>query len=216
VDGGRFPVKRTEGDTLVVWADVFKPGHESILGALELRGPAGATTEATMSPFDNDRWVGRARLGGIGEWAYRVSSWTDVYGTKLRSLEKWLAAGEDVSADLARLVDLLEDAAARANGSDAASLTAYARRMKSAGTQAESASVAEEEPAASLMQRYGRRDDKTTSPEFRVVVDRKEAVYAAWYEMFHRSQGKSPAKGATFQDCVARLPDVASMGFDVV
>ena len=56
--------------------------------------------------------------------------------------------------------------------------------------------------------RYGR--------ELELVVDRPEARFAAWYEMFPRSQGKAPGKSATFDDCIERLADVAALGFDVV
>ena len=34
--------------------------------------------------------------------------------------------------------------------------------------------------------------------------------------MFPRSQGIAPGKGATFDDCIARLPEIARLGFDVV
>jgi starch synthase (maltosyl-transferring) len=34
--------------------------------------------------------------------------------------------------------------------------------------------------------------------------------------MFPRSQGNVPGKGATFDDCIARLPEIARLGFDVV
>ena len=52
--------------------------------------------------------------------------------------------------------------------------------------------------------------------ELEVFVDRVEARFAAWYEMFHRSQGKVPGKSATFADCEERLPEIKAMGFDVV
>jgi starch synthase (maltosyl-transferring) len=52
--------------------------------------------------------------------------------------------------------------------------------------------------------------------ELEVVVDRKAASFAAWYEMFPRSQGVEPGNGATFDDCIARLPEIARLGFDVV
>ena len=216
VDGGRFPAKRTEGETLEVWADIFKPGHDSVLGALEVRGPQGIWRELPMGPYDNDRWVGSARLDAVGGWAYRVSAWTDVYGTGLRGLEKWVAAGEDVSSDLASLVSLVEDAASRAERNDGEALLAYIRRANPGADPAKAVRVMSDEPVLALMRKYGRRGDRTWSPEFSVVVDRREGVFAAWYEMFHRSQGKVPHRGATFRDCIERLPDVASMGFDVV
>ena len=47
-------------------------------------------------------------------------------------------------------------------------------------------------------------------------MDRPEAAFAAWYEMFPRSQGRLPGRHGTFDDCIERLPDIRRMGFDVV
>ncbi|MFH0948325.1 MAG: alpha-amylase family glycosyl hydrolase, partial [Elusimicrobiota bacterium] len=49
-----------------------------------------------------------------------------------------------------------------------------------------------------------------------VMVEKKYARLAAWYEMFPRSQGTQPGKNATFADCEKRLPDIKKMGFDVI
>jgi starch synthase (maltosyl-transferring) len=51
---------------------------------------------------------------------------------------------------------------------------------------------------------------------FPLMIDRPRARYSSWYEMVPRSQGKLPGQHGTFTDCVARLPDIAAMGFDVV
>ena len=48
------------------------------------------------------------------------------------------------------------------------------------------------------------------------MADRPRARHGAWYEMVPRSQGKTPGQHGTFQDCIARLPDIAAMGFDVI
>ena len=58
--------------------------------------------------------------------------------------------------------------------------------------------------------------DYSSTKIFRVIVDRREAVYSTWYEMFHRSQGKLPSKSATFRDCEERLAEIKHMGFDVI
>jgi starch synthase (maltosyl-transferring) len=68
-----------------------------------------------------------------------------------------------------------------------------------------------------LMARCSERGDATRyCRELEVVADRKAARFAAWYEMFPRSQGSQPGVGATFDDCIARLPEIARLGFDVV
>ena len=217
VDGGRFAINRTQGDTFEVYADVFKPGHDVIQATLEHRGPGdSAWAEEPMVLFDNDRWIGTFHLDTLGELSYRIASWTDQFGTALRGLGNWARAGEDVSSDLAALVEMVNDAARKAAGKDADDLRARARGIRLAADSLSSVELAAEIPLADLMRRHGRRSDLHRSREFRVVVDRRRAAFAAWYEMFHRSQGEVHGKGATFRDCERRLADIASMGFDVV
>jgi starch synthase (maltosyl-transferring) len=217
VDGGRFPVKRVVGETLEVWADIFKPGHDKILSAIEYRLPgARSWSEAPMALVDNDRWKGSFRLGACGEVTYRLSAWTDSFGTALRGLEKWVAAGEDLDPELGALVEMVWDAARRAGPGDAQALRSYTSRIEGAGSGADSVRVAAEDALSGLMRAHAPREDLQSSRDFRVVVDRREAAVAAWYEMFHRSQGKTEGKGATFKDCERRLDDVESMGFTVV
>ena len=51
-----------------------------------------------------------------------------------------------------------------------------------------------------------------------MVVDRERARFAAWYELFPRSQGRDPREPAatTFAEAEWRIPDIAAMGFDVL
>src|SRR5438552_3080669 len=60
------------------------------------------------------------------------------------------------------------------------------------------------------------RPDLTRSRLFPLMADRPRARNGAWYEMVPRSQGKTPGQHGTFRDCIARLPDIAGLGFDVV
>src|SRR5690606_21316269 len=50
----------------------------------------------------------------------------------------------------------------------------------------------------------------------RITVDRRTALFSAWYELFPRSCSDEPGRHGTFDDVIARLPYVASMGFDVL
>jgi starch synthase (maltosyl-transferring) len=64
------------------------------------------------------------------------------------------------------------------------------------------------------------RPDRSTAAVFDrtlfVSVDRRQARFSAWYEMFPRSATPDPARSATFREAEARLPDIASLGFDVL
>src|SRR5262249_25850416 len=66
------------------------------------------------------------------------------------------------------------------------------------------------------------RDQVTSTVDYPLWVDRKRALYSAWYEFFPRSERAVAAKGeqraqhGTFATAARRLPAVAKMGFDVV
>ncbi len=48
------------------------------------------------------------------------------------------------------------------------------------------------------------------------MVDRKKALFSAWYEVFPRSCGSKAGGHGTFKDCERLLPEIARMGFDVL
>ena len=60
------------------------------------------------------------------------------------------------------------------------------------------------------------RPDLTRSAVVPLVADRERARAGAWYEMVPRSQGRVPGKHGTFDDCIARVPEIAALGFDVI
>src|SRR5688572_534988 len=56
LDGGRYPVKREVGSTLIVEADVFKEGHDILAGRVCYRAPGETVWQTTPLVFhDNDR-----------------------------------------------------------------------------------------------------------------------------------------------------------------
>ena len=55
-----------------------------------------------------------------------------------------------------------------------------------------------------------------TSGVYDLVVDPVIARFGSWYEMWPRSQGTDPTKSATWDDCIARLPEIESLGFNVL
>ena len=72
------------------------------------------------------------------------------------------------------------------------------------------------EVEAAMRRARSRRGKTVYDTELEVVVDRPAARFAAWYEMFPRSAGTDPTRGATFPEAADRLPAIAEMGFDVV
>ncbi|HEV2675626.1 MAG TPA: alpha-1,4-glucan--maltose-1-phosphate maltosyltransferase [Aliidongia sp.] len=217
LDGGRLPVKRVVGETLEVSADIFRDGHDKIAAALWLRSQdSGAWRIAPMHHVDNDRWAGRITLDRIGDARFAVGAWTDHFASWRDEVAKKRAAGRAIGLELIEGRELLAAAIERAEGEDASRL----RDIKDHALTLDEPVRAEfmlSNRVALAMARVPDHGDLTfQEPVGRVMVDREGARFAAWYEMFPRSQGTDPTKAASFADCAARLPEIRELGFDVV
>ncbi len=116
LDGGRFPVKRIEGEMFEVWADVFRDGHDKLRAVVKYRHEDGPWREAPLDFFDNDRWVGRFRLDRVGLWHYTIEAWTDRFESWREEVEKKRDAGQDVALELVEGRAIVEEALPRGRG----------------------------------------------------------------------------------------------------
>jgi starch synthase (maltosyl-transferring) len=215
VDSGEFPIKRVVGDTVDVEAVAYGDGHDVVACALLYRREADAEwAEVRMEPLVNDGWKAAFVVEEIGRYRYTVAGWVDRFATWAHDLAKRVGAELDLSVDLLIGAELVEAAAARASGSDAARLAAVAALLRTGGGEAARAALAPE--LAGLMARYAERPFVTMAPELSLVVDRERARFGAWYEMFPRSAATEPGRHGTFRDVEDRLADVAAMGFEVL
>jgi starch synthase (maltosyl-transferring) len=216
LDGGRYPVRRIIGDWLEVWADIFRDGHDKLRAVLKYRHEDEDWRETPFAFYDNDRWVARLRLDAVGLWRYTIEAWTDQFESWCDEVEKKRQAGQNVELELIEGRAIVEAALQQAEAQDAARLRETLRDLSASGS-AERTEKLLSPQLRELMGRCSSRSGAMRYPrELEVVVDRPAARFAAWYEMFPRSQGKVPGKGATFDDCIARLPEIARLGFDVV
>ena len=216
LDAGRYPVKRTVGETLAVTADIFRDGHD-VLGA-HVRYRPHAVLDWRTAPlsynYDQDRWSGRVPLDQIGRLMFTIEAWTDVFASWRRDLLKKLDAEQDVSTELVEGRQILEQATA---GSAAMVVRPVIAALTEATPPDELRRALLDERFSSVMEMVGPRADTTLYPRhLEVVVDRPRATFAAWYEMFTRSQGTDPHRSATFEEAMRRLPEIKAMGFDVV
>ncbi len=218
VDGGRYPVKRVVGDLLHVEADIFRDGHDVLAAVLKVR-PANKRkwSETPMRLVDNDRWAGEFPLTEVTSYFFTIEAWTDAFESWRRDLRKRVEAQQDVSGELLEGIRLIELAAQRAKGKDRKALLDIAKRVRDTPEQTAAVALALDESLAERVTLYPDRGGASIHErEYEVVVDRVQARYAAWYEMFPRSQGTTPGASGTFRDCIRRLPELQEMGFDVI
>jgi starch synthase (maltosyl-transferring) len=204
IDCGRYPVKRVVGDRCDVWADIYRDGHELLRANLLCRRADSATwSSVPMRLHGNDRWVGTFDLTESTQYRYTIEAWTDVFGSWQERIVRKRAAGQDLALDLLEGEQMV-----------LAATTLAQRKLAHASTDLEALLSGE---MTTFMQEWGPRADVTRlDRELEVVVDRKEARFASWYEIFPRSQGTIAGRSASFNDCIARLDDIAAMGFDTV
>ena len=200
IDCGRFPIKRTVGEQVTVTADLLADGHEVVAGAVLYKkcGEAG-WREVRMTFVENDRWEATFSVDALGGYEYTVEAWIDRFESWRSELSKKFGAGLDVESELREGAVFLADL----GGAEL--------------SQGERVALALSE---SLRRRMTQAPDRSGATRFdrvlEVMVEPERARFSAWYEMFPRSAGHDPSRGATFAEAAERLPYVASMGFDVL
>ncbi|MBI2312338.1 MAG: alpha-1,4-glucan--maltose-1-phosphate maltosyltransferase [Betaproteobacteria bacterium] len=216
VDGGRFPVKRTVGETVVVEADAFADGHDAVRCVLRFRKEdAPGWTEAPMQAVGNDRWRGEFTVTEMGEYRYTVAAWVDRFLTWRGDLER-REDPEDIGLALKIGAALVEAAADRAP-SQAAALRRCAEAMRDDRDPLHGRRLALDEELGALVARFpDRRFETIFDRELRVTVDRERARFGAWYEMFPRSCVSGGQDHGDFRSCEEQLAYIAGMGFDVL
>ncbi len=218
LDGGRYPVKRVTGQELGVSADVFKDGHDVLAAVLKWRA-IGSTVwlETPMIQGENDRWSGVCHFTENTKYEFTIEAWGDEFNSWAQEfLKKFNAGITDLTTETEEGAALIERAAARATRkSDQDRLTAFAKELR-ASKPSGGAEIAKSPELSGLISAYPDRSLSTEAkPYIQVVVDRPEALFAAWYEFFPRSaEGKD--RGSKFRDCLPRVDDAKAMGFDTI
>ena len=236
VDCGRYAAKAAVGEKVEVAADIWKDGHDLLRAAVLWRklqpaelsfGAMPAAPDRKRSDWReslllsdvafNDRWYATISPHEAGPHAFTVAAWTDRFGTFISELKKKHEAGQEVSSELLEGLPLIDASIKVAHGRDRVSLIETRHALCAAETAAKKVELILDPALAELMARCDPRDDLQICPvEFPLWVDRERGRVGAWYELFPRSQGTDPSRGATFAEAEARLPEIAAMGFDVL
>ena len=230
VDDGRFPARRVIGQPIDVEADVFADGHDVLKVILCHRlTPFGASEERwrvrEMRALGNDRWTARITPDSTGWVDYVVIGWVDAFETWRHEIDVKVKAGVSVVSELLEGAAMIRGVSDRLLGDDerdairrAAGQRLMQRARTIAGDDPEpdrvQAALAAE--LAADMAAFDPPDNPATSGTYRARVEREAAGFAAWYEMFPRSETPDASRSATFREAAQRLPAIGAMGFDVV
>jgi starch synthase (maltosyl-transferring) len=159
----------------------------------------------------------------VGLWTFRVDGWGSPIATWRHAVTAKLDAGQsetELSNDLIIGARLLERAATGLPRARRDPLIEAAEILRKPGDPFTRAGAALSDEVTELLAQYPLRDQITRGEQYGVWVDRPEARFSAWYELFPRSTGGWDKKGnpvhGTFATAAKALPRIAKMGFDVV
>ncbi|MGP9582093.1 maltotransferase domain-containing protein [Brachybacterium sp. AOP35-5H-19] len=228
VDGGRYPARCVEGETVTVSANTFREGHDAMGVQLVLISPEGKEQRRALDLVEPglDRWETSIRPEQIGRWSFRIESFSAPYSTWAHIAEVKIPAEMDVDLVCAEGALVLQRVLAEIDGgirpaADGPVLRAALESLRAPGLPA-SARVA---PALAadlrgILTERPLREGVTVAGPFPLEVQRRRALYGSWYEFFPRSEGArfDPEHGwtsGTFRTAAESLDRIAEMGFDV-
>ena len=212
IQGGRYAVKRIAGEPVSVWADIFRDGHDQIAASLRWRrDTSNRWNSVPMRFFSNDRWSAEFMPPEPGWYVFQIEAWTEQFASWRKATVLKQEAGQDISLDAREGQELI---------------AALLPRDKAARQTAEAALATFEDTgdpsiltAAALVEAMAQtelRPDLSRSAPMPLLIERARARAGAWYEMVPRSQSPVPDRHGTFDDCIARVPEIAALGFDVL
>ena len=217
VDGGRFAAKRIIGELVTVEADVFTDGHDILV--VELLWRAADEKEwrrVAMQLLNNDRWQAKIMPERIGRYEFTIEAWIDRYGTLCRDLQVKRAAGADIATEIAEGRALLQKTVKQTEDGASNVVTSALEWLREASTDA-GADILLTPDVREVMREAEDRDFRYRREQaLPLEIERPQAAFGAWYELFPRSASNAPGRHGTFDDVIERLPALRDMGFDVL
>jgi len=227
VSCGRYPAKAVVGELVPVSAVSYREGHHTLGVNVVWQGPDGQARPFTrMRPGAPglDQWHAMIRPDTVGRWTFTVEAFDDPYLTWRDAVVKKIGAGqglEDLANDIAEGAEVLDLAAKIVPEADQDRVRDAAAALR----DDQRPLFNRVSPALELQELLWDnpvRQYVTTTRSYALWVDRKRALFSAWYEFFPRSEGAEvgpeavPIKHGTFRTAAGRLPAIAAMNFDVV
>ncbi|HEX4905378.1 MAG TPA: maltotransferase domain-containing protein, partial [Acidimicrobiales bacterium] len=208
---GQHPPKTSEGETIVVSADIFKDGHDILAARVRTKAAGKRGWQyVPMVHVENDRWEATLTLEGVGRHDLVVEAWTDRFATWTHDVRIKAGAGQDVATEIEEGVLLLQALEPHIPEVRRGMVQAAAARLADASLPLEARlNAGLDDAVAVAVEQVPLPEDVTATKPVPVWNDRERARFSAWYELFPRSEGG-------FTGVTKRLPAIVDMGFDIV
>ncbi|MCG6576868.1 alpha-1,4-glucan--maltose-1-phosphate maltosyltransferase [Pseudomonas sp. AF32] len=216
IDGGQFAAKAVAGQDVTVTSKVFADGHDKLAVRIRWRALDDEVWNSeVMTDLGNNSWRGQFNVPAQGRYVFCIEAWFDQFASFRYELEKKYGAGVPISLELQEGRNHVQLAAERSDGELSEQLAALHHELSGLLPE-EQVALFLAPRSADLMSLADHRPYLSISPEYPLDVERKEAEFASWYELFPRSITDDPNRHGTFNDVHSRLPMIRDMGFDVL
>jgi len=218
VNCGKFYIKRAVGQLVEVECDLFGDGHDVINGTLIYKHEDETDwSEVMLTQMVNDRWSGTFKVEKQGIYQYSIRGWMDHALNWQHELKRKIEGGLRVNVELLDGVRYLDRIREKANEKEKKYADKLIGLFKDENKYSESIKEAVSEKLHDLFIKYPYQDYVTEYERtLEVYVDRKKALFSAWYEFFPRSATQDITKHGTFKDCLPIIPRIAELGFDTL
>ncbi|UVL27468.1 alpha-1,4-glucan--maltose-1-phosphate maltosyltransferase [Pseudomonas donghuensis] len=216
LDGGLFAVKAVVGEPVQVSSKVYADGHDALAVMLNWRQAHSRRWHCVPMQFaGNDLWQAEFTVSEQGRHLFSIEAWIDPFATYCHDLEKKFNAGVAVPLELQEGQLLVKHNIGRSRGPLRDQLQALHQQLPGLPADEQVALLLHPDTAL-LMAEAEHRTYLSRSPEYPLEVERLQAQFASWYELFPRSITDDPERHGTFNDVHERLPMIRDMGFDVL
>ncbi|MCL1922318.1 MAG: alpha-1,4-glucan--maltose-1-phosphate maltosyltransferase [Propionibacteriaceae bacterium] len=230
IEGGAYSAKAVVGESFPVTARVFREGHDALGASVILTSPTGQETSYPMVqlwPEGLDIYEAWVTPNSPGLWSFRIEAWSHPWNTWLHNAR--IKLGEHIDEELlwGEARQLIETSAKETWGIDRSASLAWKKLLATSFETFSSTSPTDlkamitDPTFLDRIHRYPVRELVTPTADFPLWVDRRQALFSSWYEMFPRSHGARQDKSGTwtsgnFVHATRRLKEIAALGFDVI
>ncbi len=217
IDGGIFQLKRVQGQSVHVEADIFSDGHDHLSAELIFTHNSSQQKEVvSMESLPNDRWQADFKVTELGNYHFHLEAWVDEPLTWLYGTQKKLEAQQEVYSELLEGALYIEQCLAAHKVKKKAAWEKIAAELQDRATQGAASKTLFDPSMEAFFKTYPLKKLVTKSLVQGILVERKKALFSTWYEFFPRSSASESGVHGTFEDCKKLLPRVANMGFDTL
>lgn len=222
IDGGKYKIKRVVGDTINVTADIFRDGHDILASLLKYRIKGEKNwIETPMTMLVNDCWEGSFTVDKNAIYEYTIESYSEKFKSWIAELSKKHGVIPDVKSELLEGIAIIKKSMELATKSEKSNfkeiIETMEKNIEGSKKQRLAVAIALTDKLRILMETFPDRSEGSEYDKpLEVYVDRVEARYASWYEIFPRSAGSIEGQSGTFKDVENRIPYIKDLGFNVL